>query len=342
MACTAYVENDLVSCASIMNSPEYFDLRRSDLKLRRARRKGPRTCLYQGCTREAVRNHLLQKNSVLTEFSKDSHIVELVVEDLPVVGWKFRARRGINRAFTFKGLCPAHDNDLFRPIESGQLDLQSQRAGVLLSYRALLNEIRKKEENVRWYDALLDDPTSRAEMQQWATWKRKCELVALNAMHGLRWQFEQWIRGRSYSGLAVHSRVVRRLPICCSSLFCKPAALAVDEIETLLARGDGAIGPVQFVTIFPRGAQTYIVVGVPGMMSRSFVGETAVLVDGSEAEVVRKVSDMLLTGIEDWACEPTWFEQIGSAGSELILNEKRSFLGAGRIGEAPSFNVFEL
>lgn len=47
---------------------------------------------------------------------------------------------GRNNATTFTGLCADHDADLFRPIDTNEIDLSSDEHLFLLSYRAVLKE----------------------------------------------------------------------------------------------------------------------------------------------------------------------------------------------------------
>jgi hypothetical protein len=48
---------------------------------------------------------------------------------------------GRNEASTFTGLCSAHDADLFRPIDTRELDVNDREQFFLLAYRSVTREV---------------------------------------------------------------------------------------------------------------------------------------------------------------------------------------------------------
>jgi hypothetical protein len=90
------------------------------------------------CKNDAIRAHSVQNARVMDLLSEDGHVVaphlRLHKRKPPSVEF---ARTGRNWATTFTGLCAAHDQQLFAPIENQKLDFTSPQHLFLLSYRAV-------------------------------------------------------------------------------------------------------------------------------------------------------------------------------------------------------------
>lgn len=106
-------------------------------------------CMASGCNEKAINSHLLQRHGVLSNIVENGHCYE--VRERDVFSWskdtpplEFK-RCGIQNAFSLHLFCNYHDTDLFKPIESGAVDYGLYFNQLLLSYRSICAEIRKKE-----------------------------------------------------------------------------------------------------------------------------------------------------------------------------------------------------
>lgn len=102
-------------------------------------------CLYPSdpeCGRRAIRAHSIQNRGVLGLLSESGHVSMLrprpTLEDIPETP-EF-ALVGRNEATTFTGLCGQHDAELFRPIDTAELDLADPEHLFLVTYRSVLRE----------------------------------------------------------------------------------------------------------------------------------------------------------------------------------------------------------
>lgn len=107
-----------------------------------------RKCLVDGCEKTAIKSHTLQKNGILKQISEKNHLYQF--SNVPPFqkadkGNFELARIGINDVYTFPGFCKDHDSSIFKPIEQNQFVLESNKSINLFSYRALCQEIRRKE-----------------------------------------------------------------------------------------------------------------------------------------------------------------------------------------------------
>ena len=120
--------------------------------------KATRQCLYKDCSDTAIISHLLQKRGIINYISEQQHVYENSLNAFKKNFFAFK-RIGLAEALSYPGFCNKHDTELFKDIESGVLDYKAYRTHLLLSYRALMIEKRKKEINIDWYNRILNART---------------------------------------------------------------------------------------------------------------------------------------------------------------------------------------
>ena len=115
-----------------------------------------KTCLHplavgKDCQGPIVRAHSVRRSADLLPLSRDGHVYQLQAEldVLMRTGGKPGPKLvGINQASTFNGLCAAHDNATFRPLESREF-LGTPEQCFLLFYRAWVRETYTKQAAVK-------------------------------------------------------------------------------------------------------------------------------------------------------------------------------------------------
>lgn len=93
------------------------------------------------CLKKAIRAHSVQNAGVFDLLSERGHIVALRPASLKDASSIRFERIGRNKASTFTGLCTAHDNEIFRPIDSQPFDFSNQVHLLLLAYRSITREL---------------------------------------------------------------------------------------------------------------------------------------------------------------------------------------------------------
>lgn len=108
-----------------------------------------RHCMCTLCHKEALKySHVLSKSQILKPISRDSKIYQFEHRPLYFLQEQVQYQlKGINHAFSFKGFCSVHDNDLFFPIEPsrGYVDWSDVKNQYLLGYRTLCRELATQE-----------------------------------------------------------------------------------------------------------------------------------------------------------------------------------------------------
>ena len=108
-----------------------------------------RHCMCSFCRENTLKySHVLSKGQILRPISENSKIYQfefrpLFYPDEPI---KY-SLKGINEAYTFKGFCAQHDNNLFLPLEptTGRVNWSDIKNQYLLGYRTLCNEMATQE-----------------------------------------------------------------------------------------------------------------------------------------------------------------------------------------------------
>jgi len=102
------------------------------------------------CQENLIRSHSVQDSRILEQLAVNQHVY-ILKPDLsevsaakldefaePQIEFKLES---IHEATTFKGLCNAHDTQIFQPIDTEDLDMENSYHIFLLAYRAVLKEL---------------------------------------------------------------------------------------------------------------------------------------------------------------------------------------------------------
>jgi len=97
---------------------------------------------YMHCDGQIIRAHTVQNSRVLDLLVRDGHVVSFghwfEKDKGSVIDYKLVGR---NEATTFTGLCDEHDREIFRPIDTNDINIENQQHLFLLGYRAVLREL---------------------------------------------------------------------------------------------------------------------------------------------------------------------------------------------------------
>ena len=142
-----------------MENKEDIEARRAVAGIGKNLAKKSWECIVAGCDQKAINSHLLQRHGVLNHIVENGHCYELRETDVfswtkddPPVSFK---KCGLQNAISLPIFCNHHDTELFKPIESDIVDYSDYRNQLLLSYRALCAEIRRKEVVIERYKRYL-------------------------------------------------------------------------------------------------------------------------------------------------------------------------------------------
>ena len=104
------------------------------------------------CNSTAIFSHTIQKSRTLAAISQDGHVLQLKQNVFRSAAEERVAfeKIGIQKASIFPGFCPAHDDALFKSVETGNGSISDQER-ILLSFRSVCHELFKKEQVISAY-----------------------------------------------------------------------------------------------------------------------------------------------------------------------------------------------
>ncbi len=100
-------------------------------------------CLDPGmqCQDPAIRAHSIQNSRVLDLLAVDGHVIMPKARFSKAGPEIDFASVGRNQASTFTGLCGAHDNAIFAPLDTKPIDFEDREQLFLLAYRSVTREL---------------------------------------------------------------------------------------------------------------------------------------------------------------------------------------------------------
>lgn len=284
---------------------------------RRKARDLAKRCFEPGCDKIAGdRCHFVQRRGLLSEVAEYSHVYELR-EAFHDAEWPHRSRFdriGCKEAFTFRGFCEHHDDKIFAPIEkqAERIHLRSEISALLFSYRALLNELRKKEKNLDWMEYNFHDPRL-ADSPRRAEWESVSdrESFALQCAAPVVAAFNHDIAAGKSSHFSFEIIETPRLPVITSATY--GASVVVGETAATWS----VMTKWNFVTVLPAGESTLVIVGTTGNASelQRFAAEARRSADVTQ----RYITDVMIRWCETWCCHPCWYRQEVAPRESQIL-----------------------
>lgn len=302
-------------------------------------------CLIPGCQNRAIQSHLLQKKGILNKITNSGHLWRLDVNSYKA-GYHFFNRAGLNNTFTFKGFCKKHDDELFKHIETGKINPQDYRTQLLFAYRAVMNEMRKKEINIKLSELIQNDAKLKilAPTGFFIKNKKDADQERLGVQDE-KYYLEFFEKNLNDSGTIDFEFFVVELPeieICVSCVFTfettREIALLHQNKPYLISEPLTEI----YLNLIPIQNKSIIIIGCLKVKltpeSRSFIES---FTQGTPSQKLKKISDLLLSQVENWVCSDKFYDKfIKGRESEIykITNESLESIDERR---ELNFNLFE-
>lgn len=276
-------------------------------------------CYIEDCNQPSSFNHLLQKRGILNQIEEDGHVYTLNFNThyTPPVSFK---KKGINKNFGYKGFCQKHDNDLFKPIESNEVDYESYNNQLLSSFRAFYNQRNKKEHLLLLYTA----SKSKDEIKDIIP-----EPIYSHSVNAFRNTLDEYQNTEKklfndYNGdsKSFHFKTIRlpRTEVCISSCFTYETT---EELKRLFEIDCNYELTNLFINFFPTEKESILILGV----EKDKLHRCQKYIDRLSKEnekVLQLISDIMLTNVEDWVVSPRFYrENIKPKESQIIDTLRR-------------------
>lgn len=296
-------------------------------------------CMLPGCSNMAINSHLLQRNGVLSHIIENGHCYEQHPKDvfkmsIDTFPFEFKLR-GIQEAISIDLFCNKHDTELFKPIETDVVDYDDYSNQLLLSYRTVCAEIRRKEVEIERNNRLANSKTLqtiRPDITSVAPEISKASKQGIDDLCFYKELLEIEIHNPSNNFFFVHYSYPIR------GLYASSAFTIASEEET---KDYSKVLDTCFGHIVPTESKTEVIFGYHKEHVNSSILN---FISGWSAELNKEQIGKQLTGlftlIEGWGMSPSLYDKIDQ-------DDINHFLGllmesAGTVSQTPNvdFNLF--
>lgn len=100
-------------------------------------------CFYPECQNNSINSHILQRKGILDKIAINSHLWTFKQNYFNPDELEFK-EVGLKKAFAFDCFCELHDNEMFKDIENGNINLEEYKNCLLFTLRVIYDEMYKK------------------------------------------------------------------------------------------------------------------------------------------------------------------------------------------------------
>jgi hypothetical protein len=289
-------------------------------------------CFTNGCLSRSSRNHLLQKNGIISQIIENKHVWELRTNRFRIPNYYSLEKIGWEQAMAMYGYCPDCDNQIFSSIEKPTARLPETLADVCrYSLRPIVHEIRKKEGNLKFLKS-----RDSAEIH-----KIECALPKISpvdearyGIYSLKSLASVFTEGLSKSiPISYVFRELPRIEICASSILIHPmlykCQLNSEKSDFLSQISSISQQSFNVVNLFPFDNKSILISVTHSESNESSHAFQKIIQQAEIPGLTRVVSNMLIAQIEDWAISDKLYSKLPENFAEMItyakLNQGQNF-----------------
>ncbi len=319
-----------------MNNKEFIG---KSYELYQKAKKRKRSCFLSNCNQKAIKSHIIQKKGILNSIAKDSFLYELNIHKYFDADLKFQ-KKGIGDVMTFDGFCNPHDTMLFKEIELEHTDFSVYKNQLLLTYRAIANECRKKEIIVEWYESLVQlckenitltenelNTANDEQIEEYLIKKERIffleQLIVNNKLgiNDLMFYFNEIevdIKKPS-NRFMFFFKTIPYFEVVASSTF------HLDSYDTMhkdhLEKPNWEAEPLNslFFHILPQRSRSIVIFGFHNKFVKQNLYYFAKLAEMNETQMLKEISDILIERIESWSCSEEFHKSYIEKDEAYIL-----------------------
>jgi hypothetical protein len=271
--------------------------------------KAVRQCLYKGCNETAIISHLLQKRGIINSIAEQQHVYEISLNAFKKDFFAFN-KIGLSEALSYPGFCNKHDTELFKEVESGILDYKAYKTHLLLSYRALMIEKRKKEINIDWYNRILNARTLAPYLSNGFIRELRESIKGEEGMRDQQYHEDFFLANLENDRLCDFKFIFNEVPkieVCSAAVFTYETS---EEIALMSLFQRHKINEPLTEIYFHLLPLTDMSIVIMGCLNRNIDKCWEYIQDysnGDDAYRLKKISDLLICQVENWVCSPSFY-----------------------------------
>jgi hypothetical protein len=308
-------------------------------------------CLFNNCGQPTLENsHIVQRAKFLDTIARKGKVVESRLNPYLIRQGKspivFKKDVGITKAMSLPLFCQHHDDKVFSYIEKCSKVKEDYLSALLICYRALCAEIRKKLKNNYFYLRLYSENTLACYLSNSDfDYIEKClwiDEISINELGYLKHLLEGEIihvmlKEPIDTSMTFSFKMFKKIPVCISAItghFRNDNHLSKDFPGLL------------FINILPLHSETLAIVGYHNKFK---VDETVkqfnIWNSMKKDDFPKRVSHMITKKVETWAMAPDFFENLNPDKLKTLqtewTNNLTEFQNIERQYLTADFNLFE-
>lgn len=263
-------------------------------------------CQCPGCDKNAINSHLVQQHPFLESIAEEGKVYQIKDNEIDPRSGDFCDIReqtlSIRQVLSMPLFCSEHDNNLFKPIEYGEIDFDSARAFLLFSLRALASQRYLEEKRQVLYQNTGFEGEPFVVQREYS----KHILDRFDSTIGLLYGD---VKSLLYDDYVFQTVEMPYMPVCGSDAI-------VDENEMVKAYGGGTVEVkplnVLYITLLPIKSEQVVRVIIG--YNKRYVGQRQkqfYLQVGKDNS--RKMLLELIFRMKNWCSSPSLFEGMGFA-----------------------------
>lgn len=291
-----------------------------------------KTCYHPECNEKSINSHILQKNGILSSIAFDNHLWEHQINPFKTPHFYFK-KTGINDIFSFNCFCERHDNELFKKIETKNIDFKDYECLLLFTLRTIYNEKFRKEVNIRMYELMIEKGDLMPEQEQFMinhVEQEKLGILDLKANENDIWSD---LNNKSES-FVFEVRELKLIEICLSAFYNYETTIEMNNYRIKYGKDMDRISEI-FINLFPFKGKSILIMGYNKKDEKKVKGYFYTFFKESEKRVQRKITNLFLFACETWVISNDFYiEKIkgieniiadASNYSTKNMNERQSF-----------------
>ena len=263
------------------------------------------TCFHPECEQKSINSHILQKNGILSTLEKDGHVMEMGINPFQNDIHYFN-RIGINTAYSFKCFCNEHDTNLFKSIETEEIDFNDYSNLILFTLRTIYNEKFRKLVNVRMRELLIEKHSDIYDVD-FLTEENKQEKLGLKDIEKTENLIWKDINTNSESFTFI-TREIQHIDLCLSAFYNFETTRELDIYRRKYGKDKEDLIDI-FVNAFPYKGKTTVIMGYKTIYEKEVKGYVNMIMKESEKRFLRKLTNLLMFQCETWITSQDFYEK---------------------------------
>ena len=295
-------------------------------------------CYHPNCTKKSINSNILQKNGILSSIAPERHLWELIIDNFSEPYIKFK-RTGINQIFSFNCFCNEHDTELFKKIETGEIDFDDYESCLLFTLRTVYNEIFKKDVNLKMYDLLIKSKPEIFDSHQFLEHVRQ-EKLGRGDLEKIVQEIWADLNNGTESYI-FENRKMERLELCVSAFYDYDTSNEMNEYRIKYGKDMERVSEV-FINSFPYQDYSVLLMAYNKKDEKKLKGYFYTFFKEKEKRVQKRITNLVLFQCETWVSSDKFYKKNIEGIEKLYSKATRFSSQNGNERKTYNLNFYEL